>query len=222
MTFLDGLPRQWITIALPGVGGANRPRSTYQSFSKVPVVSVDLSQFQWLRDAREWPDSAMAVASPSAATNISLPALTALIGDTTPSELITFVSDPDLRRRLPSATDANFDLGEELRAVDGGRLVHLVSDSQWVIHWSLYIGDDGEIAVVASDYPVGFRLSEDDRDYWSGVPGSYFVCALSFSEFIWRWWMDNEVFSLSFAGLPLTDAQLAYLDQYGEPGALPI
>ncbi|MCU1580119.1 MAG: hypothetical protein JWP19_2323 [Rhodoglobus sp.] len=163
----------------------------------------------------------MAAASEDAIADLSSLAMTALVGDSGPRDLVDFIASPDLRRRLPSATDAYFDLGEEVRAVDGGRLLHLISDSQWAMHWSVYIGDDGQTAIVASDYPVGFRLDQDDMEYWSGVSSHYFLCALTFGEFAWRWWMDNEIFYHSTVDkLPLTRAQQNYLDEYGEPRSL--
>jgi hypothetical protein len=221
VTFLHELPRRWVAIALPGVGDTDRPHATYESFSQIPVAPADASQLEWLRGAKAWDDSAMALACESAVADISLPTMTALVGDAAPSDLMDFIANPDLRKRLPTATDAYFDLGEEVRTVDGGRLLHLVSDSQWVMHWSIYIGDDGQTAVVASDYPVGFHLDEGDREYWSGAPSHYFLCALSFGEFAWRWWMDNEIFYRSTAEkLPLTRAQQNYLDEYGEPSSL--
>lgn len=63
-----------------------------------------------------------------------------------------------------------------------------------VMHTSIYLGDDGQTAVVASDYPVGFHLDEGDREYWSGAPSHYVLCAHSVGEFAWRWRMNNEIF----------------------------
>ena len=221
MPFFKDLPRRWITIKLPSVGHPGRLHATYESFAEFPPAPADVGRLDWLGDAQEWESSALAAASNDAVTDLALTTLTARLAEGAPPDLLDFIGNPDLRRRLPSATEAYFDLGDEICAVEGGRLLHLVSDSQWVMHWSVYIGDDGQTGIVASDFPVGFHLDEADTEYWSGVSSHYFLCALTFGEFAWRWWMDNEIFYHSKVDkLPLTIAQQTYLDGYGEPSSL--
>jgi hypothetical protein len=219
VTFLQELPRQWVTINLPGVG--ERHPSTYVAFDRFPAAPADVDLFKWLREAGPRQGSALATTDESAKVDISMFELHAMVGDAAPSDLVDFISNPELRTHLPSATDAYFDLGDQVRDVDGGRLLHLVSDSQWVMHWSIYIGDDGVSAIVASNYPVGFHLGIDDLDYWSSSPIRYYLCAASFGEFAWRWWMDNETFYRNTVdNLPLTRDQDDYLAEYGDPRQL--
>jgi hypothetical protein len=221
MSFMDGLPRRWITVSLPGVGDGSRQKSTYESFAQVPSVSVDLTSFEWLQNAKTWVSSTLATPSEQAVVDLSLSTLAARIGIDAPLDLVEFATNPDLRTRIPSATDSYFDLGDEVLNVDGGRLLHLVSDSQWSMHWSLYIDDDGQTEILASDFPVGFQLGGDDTESWSRASPHYFRCAPSFGEFAWRWWMDNEIFFRTAVDkLPPTPAQETYLTGYGNPRSL--
>ena len=83
-------------------------------------------------------------------------------GARVPPEFVRFVVDRNPRRHLRSATACEFDLGDHSVEVPGRRLIHFLSDSQWVLHWLLFAGDTGAQAVVTTAYPVGFdwvRLS---------------------------------------------------------------
>jgi hypothetical protein len=105
-------------------------------------------------------------------------------------------------------------------ALDDGLLVHFLSDSQWVCHWLLYSGPGGEAVVVSHD-PLGFELGEDEvtlRELSSATMDAS-VCAESFSEFLYRFWIENEIwFGLAAPGLlrrpELTDEQRRYVEHY--------
>jgi len=116
---------------------------------------------EWLKRAARHPDDHMASAFPSAVLDLSEDAIGQLLGDhqALPDDFSVFITD-GLRDRLRSATDSYFDLGDSVVDVDGGRLLHLISDSQWVYHWLLYVGDDGDSAVVGTDF---FRIQIGSR-----------------------------------------------------------
>ncbi|MGQ1838627.1 hypothetical protein ACT4S2_09225 [Kocuria turfanensis] len=117
-----------------------------------------------------------------------------------------------------SATDCYFDLGHHLVPVDGGYLLHLLSDSQWVRHWLLFVGEGAASAVVTTSYPAGFALDVEESAYWKTEPWEYVVCAPSFAEFAWRWWMDNEIFhAVRVVHEKLTPEQEEYLRGYDHP-----
>jgi hypothetical protein len=209
------LPRRWITIQVPGTDPSPRLRSTYVAYDggAVPRVPEGVGDWSWLRRApvRE---GSMASRCELAECDLSSEALWRLLPNGPPADLLAFVLEPDLRARLWSATDAYFDLGHHVVDADGGHLLHLVSDSQWVMHWSLYLGRDGRTAMVAGPGPTGFDLDEEDQ---AARRDGYTICADSFPEFLWRWWMDNEVFRrLVMEKVPLTDAQQRYVRQYGQ------
>ena len=111
------------------------------------------------------------------------------------------------------ATDCYFDLGDHAVEVPGGRLVHFLSDSQWIRHWLLFAGA-GEPAVVTTDFPAGFALTAEDHEVYPGEP-VYEICAGSFLEFLWRFWIENEIwFGLTRENHALTPSQRCYLAYY--------
>jgi hypothetical protein len=119
-----------------------------------------------------------------------------------PPTLTVLAKRADLQRRIRSATGCYLDLGDELvpTSKEGGYLLHLLSDQQWVRHWLVYLDRDGGESVVTTAEPVGFVLPEDDE--WEARPpdvipldGSFDlqVCADSVGEFLFRFWVENEL-----------------------------
>lgn len=217
MLFLAQLPRRWVTIQVPGTY-AERIPGTYVGYDELPPTPVDVARLEWLRAAPRHPEDYLASASEDAVRDLSAQAVTDLLGDraTVPDDFAQFLAE-GLRDRLRSATDSYFDLGNFTVTVDGGHLLHLISDSQWVYHWLLYLGDDGTSAVVGTTSPTGFTPDPDDPL----ESPEYVVVANSFAEFTWRWWMDNEIFyRAAVEKTPLTPTQQSYVAQYGGPGSL--
>lgn len=216
MAFLDNLPRLWVSYQLTSTGPESRLPATYVGYSQVPSAPPEVRGFDWLqagikRDGMKAPDD-LVVGEPTAG------AITDRLGSVVPPmDLLAFFGDELLAAYLRSPTDCYFDLADHARAVDGGVLVHLVSDSQWSMHWSIYVGHDGRVAIIASDDPVGFDVIDVPTDGGPQYSGKYFVCADTFTEFVWRWWMDSEVF---FGRAELTANQNEYLRQYGKPQLL--
>lgn len=140
-----------------------------------------------------------------------------------PADLRAFVSEPELHRRLFSATDAYVDAGERLEPVPGGQLLHLVSDSQWVAHWLAVIGDDGATGVICSATALGYPDAAGDADDASAPVW----VADSVAEFVWRWWADNCAFAMAHPNrspeLPAPDwfDLAAYVAGYTAPGVEP-
>ena len=101
-----------------------------------------------------------------------------------------------------------------------GWLIHFLSDQQWVLHWLLFVGTDGSEAVLVTESPLGF---EDERASTSvdeaTLDGG--VCASSFSEFLYRFWIENEIWFRVVEPdgdeppeSPLSDEQRAYAAHY--------
>lgn len=134
---------------------------------------------------------------------------TAALGELVPSHIAVptalneFAARPELQRRIRSATGCYLDLGDFLARTDhdGGHLLHLVSDQQWIRHWLVYLDDVGNESVVTTTGPVGFDLPDDEE--WEPLPpetmpldGSFDlqVCADSVAEFLFRFWVENELY----------------------------
>lgn len=222
MSFLSDLPRTWVTIQIPGTA-PQQLHATYVGYAadQLPPPPADVARLTWLERAAHHPTDHMAAAE-HAVRNISAQNFADLVGSRVPvpDDLSRFLVDGGLRERLRSATASYFDLGDTAVTVDGGRLVHLISDSQWVFHWLLYLDDDGSSAVVGTSFPAGFDLAPDEYDDadWPPEDRRFTLVADSFAEFVWRWWMDNEIFYRAVvekAGL--TTEQEAYVARYGPP-----
>ena len=113
------------------------------------------------------------------------------------------------------------DLGDfAAPVVRGGQLVHFLSDQQWVSHWLLYSGTDGSEAVVVTERPLGVEADEDsprtfERELDPSASSEAAVCAESFAEFLYRFWIENEIwFAHADEGRPLTDEQRRYAEHY--------
>ncbi|TDD46747.1 hypothetical protein E1263_35890 [Kribbella antibiotica] len=221
MSFLSGLRREWVTIQVPGTL-PEIPFRTYVSYSgdELPDVPADAAELSWLEQAARHQQDYLASDFEYATRDISRGAVADLLGDgaALPADFERFLAGDGLRDRLRSATDCYFDLGDAVVPVDGGRLLHLISDSQVVYHWLLYLGDDGGSAVVSTGYPAGFELDAEDVAYWQQEGWEFILVADSFAEFIWRWWMDNEIFFRAAVDkVALLADQQTYVEQYGGP-----
>jgi hypothetical protein len=128
----------------------------------------------------------------------------------------------DLHRRIRSCTDCYLDIGDfavkTIGAVDG-YLFHFLSDSQWVGHWYVHVDQLGNHFVAASIEPFGFEQNQD-----AGSSGNRSIdmaseeiwyCAPSFSEFIYRFWLENEIwFDLMDKQPELSPDESEYLQWY--------
>jgi hypothetical protein len=145
MSFLAGLPRAWVSIHVPGTA-VEPVLATYFAYpaDRLPGLPTDVLDLAWLRHAARHPEDDMAHACQWAVLDLSPRGVADLLGSAQalPSDFARFLDGDGLRDRLRSATDSYVDLGHFAVEVDGGRLLHLVSDSQWVFHWLLYVGKD--------------------------------------------------------------------------------
>jgi hypothetical protein len=235
MRGLAELPRAWWSIALPGYREHSGGHFTYSrfTFDRLPPVRRQLdSEFQWLvREPAVSHSLAEVERRPSRpATADQLELLLAGHSVALPGSFMTFVASEEPRARVRSCTDCYLDLADFAVPVSsGGSLIHLLSDSQWGLHWLLYTGADGSEALVVTDRPFGFDLSDEDDEEVERVfdpgCGQVEVCAESFSEFVYRFWIENEIwFRLTGRATgepPLTDEQHRYAEHYSRPQSAP-
>jgi hypothetical protein len=94
----------------------------------------------------------------------------------------------------------------------------VLSDQQWIRHWFLYIDRLGNEAMLVSGEPIGFVPEED----WQAPPPSVIpmdgtydldVCADSFAEFLYRFWIENELWWALRRGESLGPRLAAYASQ---------
>jgi hypothetical protein len=229
---LDSLPRAWLSVELPGFRPHVASTATYSSFAyeELPPIGAELDDdLRWLSEARPVPKSLADESDadrPAPAEELAL-----LVADTSlraPAPFRSFVASSALQSRVRSCTSCYLDLGDFPAPVDdGGWLIHFLSDQQWVLHWLLYCDESGHEAVVVTDMPVGFGVSDehlrdlelDDEALRGFDPASArgAVCAESFSEFLYRFRIENELWlALTSEPRPLTAAEQPYVDHYAD------
>ena len=227
MGALPALPRVWWATDLPGYREHPTPFSTYSPFpyTDLPRIVRELDvELNWLRAEPRVPGSLGYVvpgnpAPERAATEADLGAL---LGDrelALPRAFRTFIGDPEPRTRARSCTSCYLDLGEfPVDVAGGGALIHFLSDQQWMLHWLLYVGPDGSEAVVVTESAFGFEADGERFDSYDPADGGMSVCAESFSEFLYRFWIENEIWfragSDTKGEAALTDEQRRYATQY--------
>jgi len=218
-SFLAGLERAWWSVDLPGVRPHPVARATYSAFDwrlLPPMPGWVTDGYAWLASSPMPEESTLAQASDGVQRDIGDWDAWAEhgSGSLVPQEFVRFARSLGLRRHLRSPTWCVFDLGDHSVEVTGGRLIHFLSDSQWVLHWLLFVGDSGAQAVVTTAFPAGFELPPDVLELYADTAG-YEICADTFLEFIWRFWIENEIwFKLSLEKQPLTPAQADYVKHY--------
>ena len=221
METLAELPRVWAGTYLPGYhdwGDAFPLAPTYAGFPLdwVPPIERELDdELRWL--LREPPVEESLSGN---ATRADLDAL--LTGKTVvvPPSFAAFIGSAEPRKRLRSATDCYIRLPDSIVRFGEGWLITFLADSQSCAFWLLYTGSDGE-AVIVTENPPGFEFSEDLAKRQQREPGSLAsdasVCADSFSEFLYRLRIENEIFyrlSVPEARAPLTDEQRRYGEHF--------
>jgi hypothetical protein len=82
--------------------------------------------------------------------------------------------------------------------------------------WYLCLGPEGNIGVVASHYffePEIFEAMEYDGVKSEDIFRNAFVCAETFTEFLYRFWVENTIWYSLHKQLPLTSVQEEYRNQ---------
>jgi hypothetical protein len=208
---LASLPRVW---SFPGPRGyRSDERATYvrHHLDEQPPVP-NQEDLGWLEEEAEKSEWSIEGKDARPVRMLTSADLDAVAGELpVPSSLRVLAGRRDLQRRIRSATACYLDLGDFAAgtSVEGGYLIHVLSDQQWCLHWMVYLDATGNEAVVSSAEPIGFGLPDD----WPPLPrvipiGSAAidldVCAYSFAEFLYRFWIENEIFFALQKNQPLT------------------
>jgi hypothetical protein len=225
----SGLPHLWLSVGLPGF----ERESTYQGYSleRMPSVPIDLDDdLRWLRTngmarpGRGLDELDELVRPLSPATVIDLAAQANL---TLPPSFARFMTSPDLQSMVRSCTACYLDPGQRVVETTGsipGHLVHFLSDSQSCAHWYVHILQNGHSAILESPDLYCYQIENSD---WMENPAcrlerinltevDIHFCAPSFSEFLFRFWIENEIwYALKVERRPLSALENAYLNNQG-------
>lgn len=198
-----------------GLGEFRSCASTYQCYppSEIPPIPSSLTgAFDWLRTAPEHGGSIAPYPDP---TFEALDRLLAANPSGLPPEFVEFFRSPQLWARIRSCTDCYLQLDSTAVGVRGGQgtLIRFLCDSQSCCHWSLWLSPCGSRHSVVETYHFSGSefLKPNNR---LAHPRDITTCAESFEEFIYRFWLENELwFALHDHG-PMPAGGEAYLDFY--------
>jgi hypothetical protein len=233
---IEGLPRRWWFPSLPGLRECAQYR-TYcpHPLDEQPSVPEATEDLRWLEES-EYPvlgDGLVAADHHQVSSPLTLENVERLAGQLPlPQALRVFAARKDLQRRISSVTDCYLDVGDRLVTtnVEGAYLLHILSDSQWVLHWLLYLDDDGNEAVLVAGDPIGYGPL-DDVNEWPSVTvdlsesirsdaepddiAGVEVAADSFVEFLYRMWIENELWRATVRKETLAPDLVRYAAELG-------
>jgi hypothetical protein len=215
--FLAALPRVWW---FPGLRGyRSGPGATYLRHpldTQPPVPAHD--DLSWLADEDAKPQ--WSIADGDAVRPLTAAGLEAIIGQLpmpVPPALRLLAERGDLQRKIRSATACFLDLGDFAATAGArdGHLIHLLADQQWCLHWLVYLDTSGNQAVLTTTKPICFNLGGDEPALPPPIPTDdealgLCVCADTVAEFLYRFWIENEIFFALHKNQPLSPAASAY------------
>ncbi len=219
----ESIPWGWWSFDLPGYRETPEA-STYSLFdyASLPPVTDPGNNFSWLTAEKVKPDS---IASDSADSLAKFSDLIPSVAALLPASFRAFTRTRSLPQRIRSCTGCFLEAPDFLIKVAepiGGWLVHFLSDQQWVLHWYLHI-QPGAVAsfarVLVSPEGLGFREAEEPSWDWENFTVQLdqiraWYCAPTFSEFLYRFWLENEIWFALEEKRKLSKLQEAYLSEY--------
>jgi hypothetical protein len=190
--------------------------STYACYppEELPPIRVPLDgTFSWLRSAPEHDRSSAANRDRTAA---ALDRLVASAPAGLPPEFVRFFRSPDLWRRIRSCTGCYLNLDAAAVAIRSGlgSLVRFLSDSQYCRHWHLCLAPGGTGHSVVATYRYTGSDSDDPLKDRLPHPKDVTTCAGSFEEFVYRFWLENELWFALHAGGRMPEGGREYLAFY--------
>ncbi|MBL8196567.1 MAG: hypothetical protein JNM06_22435 [Blastocatellia bacterium] len=194
------MEKAWWTTNLP----FRKIDVTYQriAYEEIPPIKAKLDEkFKWLekkpRNDYKISDETFNTTrlfQIEAQTNVKLP-----------ESFTTFVKNQELHYRIQSCTDCYFTLPNYAEKTIGkyeGFLITFLSNGS--PFWNLYFDKTGEHFIVASQSYCGFDSQDEmynkglyDLSTPTGIDleqKDICFCAPSFKEFIYRFWIENDIF----------------------------
>lgn len=143
-----------------------------------------------------------------------------------PKSYILLMQNDKLRNYFRSPTACFF-------CIDGGivpiqdrpkeYLLRFYEDSQGCCFWFLYFDIEGDCKVVTSDfyYPLNYNLKEH-YDIFESINGepvnsswdNVFISENNFEFFLYRLWIEAEIWFYEYEEIPFTKTQQQYIDSF--------
>ena len=142
-----------------------------------------------------------------------------------PQTFLRFMRDTSLHGKVPSCTACFLSLSEDAIAIPGAEdyfLLRFMNDSQSCVLWYLLMSRDEIAGVVASPYFFDKNIFEgmqytdefdDERVNYKNAFKEASICADTFAEFMYRFWVENTIWYSLYKRLGLTAVQEEYLGQ---------
>lgn len=218
----------------PGLGPYRFCEATYCFYPYESLPSIPVSLFRgtldWLTPLDGYADISGMDHYHSADDLRQVIADAHILGISLPGAFLQLMSSSELMERIPSCTDAYFSLSDVVPCPgsESGYIVRFMNARQGQIAWYLYLTPQGEHCVL-----VGFPLldllhnsesaeykregiTEEERAMAFAGKGAC-VCASSFEEFIYRFWIENTLW-YKVSGYskwkPLTEEEKQYIAHY--------
>ncbi|MBA4062226.1 MAG: hypothetical protein C0501_00705 [Isosphaera sp.] len=205
-------PAEWIGTDLPGCRHVDGTYggSGYHTLPPLPVERFR-GDWRWLLPNGHVPQPV--------AHGTRLAGLAAARGLTLPPGFVALADDRAARALVRSCTDCSFNWAKAVAhspAGEGGSLIRFYADSQGCVFWYLYATPTGYSCVVASPNFYGDGDAGPEEE-----PGAVWFCAPSFEAFVYRTWVENEIWFRSVKPTsdfhdprPMTPEMRAYVDHY--------
>ena len=181
----------WTLVDLPGFR-THEHIATYceNSYEDLPPVPDDIDEkFSWLSPQLE--DQKMGgnlqiLVEMAQQQNIDLPTS------------LQFFIDNNLYGHIRSHTDCYFDGGEKIQKTQNpsGHILHLIADSQWCYHWYLFIAENQDYCILGGGDALGYHDEEQKSEVVDIANTDLKMCSQNFLEFIYRFWIENEIWHI--------------------------
>lgn len=217
------LPVTWIG---PGIPGFRDCDGTYceTPLQDLPAVQVS-DDLAWLKPLHPTIDAEMRQYRPNARERQryeqkakAILAQAAELGLRLPVAFGELAQSETLRDRFPSATACYFDLPEKIVPAPfelDGHIIRFLNDQQICVLWYLYLPAQGEPLVLASCPVEGAdfleELNAEDARAVAEATGATRIVARTFTEFLYRYWIENTVWLKLSHGINLGPAESAYI-----------
>lgn len=224
-TTSSGIKTGWWSFELPQY----RPHPTLATYSlfpyeDLPPIRQDLDEeFRWLM-SRPIKERSLLEGCYSDGSKPDLNKLSKIADQVSvniPSAFSTFIQSTELHKRIRSCTDCYLDVADQAVITKGvieGYLIHFLSDSQWCVHWYIHLDSSGKEFVLASTDAYGFEFGDSAaKKEIDLVKEDIRFCAPTFVEFIYRFWLENEIwYALAWDKRPLSEIEQSYVDHYSK------
>ncbi len=145
----------------------------------------------------------------------ALEAACARLGLTLPAVFTDFLRSPLLQSKIRSGAGSFVDVGEAPVRAPGapGHLIRFLADQQGCAYWYLHVTAESHAVVLAEDLyddPEDGGDADDDND--DGVDIE--LCGESFEAFLYRLWLENEIWFAAEEGDPMPDDAEEYIRRY--------